>query len=511
MDHHEISKQLEVRDHKGSDRIMLIILALHLPLVYFVIPWGFNTHFQGAIPATLAVLASACAYKAAPGSFASRAIIGASFMIMSMVFILQQLGRLEMHFHIFSALAFLIIWRDWKVPVVAAGVIAVHHAASVPLQLSGASFGGIDYIVYSQTCDWPTFFIHAGFVVAETAVLIYFCLRLHAQYKLSSQLGSMLDYAAHHSELKIHLETPNNATSDDKKFTETLNTFFDSLANTIRQFQTGTSSITEVSSESAQTAITNKERLNEQYDRINNVSQAIQEMSDTIAEIAQTTSQAADSAQSAQSSASQSNEQVTSTMAQMGKLVDQLNTASEVINDLAADTDEIGNTLNVIRGIAEQTNLLALNAAIEAARAGEQGRGFAVVADEVRQLAKRSQDATEEIDLVIEKLQGAASKAVEIMESGQSQSQSTIDLAQKTQSLLSQTHEHTVEISDMNFSIANAVEEQRAVAENLKSDMESIQSSNDNLRNSTEASAQIVHQVSNLSQELSESAYKIKV
>ena len=137
-----------------------------------------------------------------------------------------------MHFHIFAALAFMIIWRDWRVPVVAAAVIAVHHAASVPLQLSEATFGGIPYMVYGQTCDWPTFFIHAAFVVAETAVIIYFCLRLNAQYKLSSQLGSMLDYAAHHNELKFHLDAPINASAGQKELVSTLNTYFDGLADT---------------------------------------------------------------------------------------------------------------------------------------------------------------------------------------------------------------------------------------------------------------------------------------
>jgi methyl-accepting chemotaxis protein len=511
MQEQQATSELEVKDFQASDKIMLIILSLHLPLVYFLVPWGFNTHLQGAIPATLVVLASFAAYKSAAGSLFSRAVIAASFMVMSMVFIMQQMGRLEMHFHIFAALAFMIIWRDWRVPVVAAAVIAVHHAASVPLQLSEATFGGIPYMVYGQTCDWPTFFIHAAFVVAETAVIIYFCLRLNAQYKLSSQLGSLLDYAAHHNELKFHLDAPTNASAGQKELVSTLNTYFDGLADTFKQFQTGASSISEVSVESADTAAQNQQKLNDQYERINNVSLAVQEMSETIAEIAETTTRAADSAQSAQHSSTESNEQVAGTVSQMNKLIEQLDGASAAIKELATDTDEIAGTLNVIRGIAEQTNLLALNAAIEAARAGEQGRGFAVVADEVRQLAQRSQTATEEIDQVIDKLQSAASKAVNIMTSGQKQSQSTIALAEKTQSLLEETHGHTVEISDISFRIANAVEEQRAVAENLKSDMESIQVSNNSLRTSSEASASIVEQVSNLAKDLSVSAHKIKV
>jgi methyl-accepting chemotaxis protein len=95
-------------------------------------------------------------------------MIGVGYMAMSMIFIYQQMGRLEMHFHIFVALALLICWRDWAVLCIAAGAIAVHHLLSLFAQLNGATLGGIDYIVYGQTCDWPTFLTHAFFVIPIT-------------------------------------------------------------------------------------------------------------------------------------------------------------------------------------------------------------------------------------------------------------------------------------------------------------------------------------------------------
>jgi methyl-accepting chemotaxis protein len=124
----------------------------------FFIPAGYGTHLQGVIPATLAVVASFAAYNAEKRTLSSRMVISISFMVMSMFIIMQQCGRLEMHFHIFATLAFLLIWRDWRVVVAGAGAITVQHAISVPLQLSGASLGGIPYITYGQACGWPTFF-----------------------------------------------------------------------------------------------------------------------------------------------------------------------------------------------------------------------------------------------------------------------------------------------------------------------------------------------------------------
>ncbi|MEP2790985.1 MAG: hypothetical protein ABJI36_12875, partial [Kangiellaceae bacterium] len=203
----QIFNQKLASDHAASDKIMLYILAAHLPFIYFIVPMGYETHMQGAIPATLAVIASAVAYFGARGTFISRAVIATSMMLMSMILIMQQLGRLEMHFHIFSVLAFLIIWRDWKILILAAGVIAIHHAMSVPLQLSKTSIGDVPYVVYGQTCDWPTFFVHAIFVIIETGILVFFCLRLNTQFGLSNHISATLQIAANEKDLTVDLKS----------------------------------------------------------------------------------------------------------------------------------------------------------------------------------------------------------------------------------------------------------------------------------------------------------------
>jgi methyl-accepting chemotaxis protein len=507
----QIFNQKLASDHAASDKIMLYILAAHLPFIYFIVPMGYETHMQGAIPATLAVIASAVAYFGARGTFISRAVIATSMMLMSMILIMQQLGRLEMHFHIFSVLAFLIIWRDWKVLILAAGVIAIHHAISVPLQLSKASIGDVPYMVYGQTCDWPTFFVHAIFVIIETGILVFFCLRLNTQFGLSNHISATLQIAANEKDLTVDLKSIPISTAEDKEFLNSLENFYQLMKSTISEFQNAADSLKNIAETSDDINAGNLMQLGKQSDYISTVASSVHEMASTIGEIAETTANAAAASDNAKALSSESNDKVTDTVSQMGELVEQLRGAKRVVDNLAQDTNEIVSILDVIRGIADQTNLLALNAAIEAARAGEQGRGFAVVADEVRTLAQRSQDATNEINGVIEKLQAAAGEAVEMMDKGQSKSEHTIKAAEEAKGFLVEANHATTKISDLSFQIATAVEEQKAVSDGITKDMESISVSNTHVREKSSESSELAKRTSELGASIYNFAYQLKI
>ncbi len=205
----------------------------------------------------------------------------------------------------------------------------------------------------------------------------------------------------------------------------------------------------------------------EQKDEVDKVATAMTEMSATVHEVARNATEAAEAAQRADEETSKGKSVVSQAIEAIDLLANEVNDAAQVIHRLEQDSDEIGAVLDVIRGIAEQTNLLALNAAIEAARAGEQGRGFAVVADEVRTLAQRTQQSTQEIQNMIERLQSGAQDAVKAMEQGRSRAQVGVEQAAEAGTSLETIAQAVGTISDMNTQIATAAEEQSVVAEEI--------------------------------------------
>jgi len=198
------------------------------------------------------------------------------------------------------------------------------------------------------------------------------------------------------------------------------------------------------------------------------------EMTTASQEVSRNALEAADSAHRGEESVFTAKEVLTDTVQSVGLLAKEIEHGANVVNALQGDVGNIVAVLDVIRGIAEQTNLLALNAAIEAARAGEQGRGFAVVADEVRTLASRTQESTQEIQDMIERLQSGASEAVTVMEGGKESSDLTVAKANAAEGSLDEITGAITTISDMTTQIASAVEEQSAVSEDINRNLTRI-------------------------------------
>jgi methyl-accepting chemotaxis protein len=204
--------------------------------------------------------------------------------------------------------------------------------------------------------------------------------------------------------------------------------------------------------------------MQEQLHEADMVATAATEMQATIQDISHNTEAAAKKAESTNLSAQQGRSEVESTVNHIRELSGSLGSASDVVSQLEKDGETIGSVLDVIRGIAEQTNLLALNAAIEAARAGEQGRGFAVVADEVRSLAQRTQESTSEIEGIINTLQQRTQEVVSIMHQCRSQGDESASQAIKAGELLGAITEDVQTIMEMSTQIAVAIDEQSQVA-----------------------------------------------
>ncbi|EEX35537.1 MULTISPECIES: methyl-accepting chemotaxis protein [Vibrio] len=221
------------------------------------------------------------------------------------------------------------------------------------------------------------------------------------------------------------------------------------------------------------------QQVETQQNDVNQIATAIHEMSATAAEVASHAELTANASQGSASACEDGQQVIEKNRQAIVELADQVSAASGIISELESNTQSINQILSTIREIAEQTNLLALNAAIEAARAGEQGRGFAVVADEVRVLSQRTHGSTEEIRNMIETLQNNTKLAVNSMESSTALAGTSVDYAQQAYESLNTITSAITEINDMALQIASAAEEQRAVSEDISRNTQGIKDASD--------------------------------
>jgi methyl-accepting chemotaxis protein len=250
---------------------------------------------------------------------------------------------------------------------------------------------------------------------------------------------------------------------------------------------------------------------NQQVDQIHQVSTAIEEMTATILETSRSAGMVTQASRNAAETATTGGQTVAETIHGMQKIADVVREVSESIGRLAGSADQIGEIIGVIDDIADQTNLLALNAAIEAARAGEQGRGFAVVADEVRKLAERTGRATAEITQMIHGIQSGTETAVRSMESGIQQVESGRELADLAGNHLSEIVAMSEQVLDMIQQIATASEEQSSVAEQISKNVEHISSVTRESAKGTEQSAAAAEELYRQAQALREVVARFKL
>jgi methyl-accepting chemotaxis protein len=273
----------------------------------------------------------------------------------------------------------------------------------------------------------------------------------------------------------------------------------DFLADTFSRLKRSTADLDTASGELNSIATLMAQGTREQFSRTDQVATAMHEMSATAQEVARHAAEAAAATDAADSAARQGETVMQATIKTITDIRSEISNTSTVIRRLESDTGRIGKVLEVIRGIAEQTNLLALNAAIEAARAGEQGRGFAVVADEVRTLAQRTAESTAEIHQIIDTVQTGAVNAVRAIESGQQRTEDGVTQVTEAGATLQLITSAVEAIRDMNRQIATAAEEQTSVAEDISrnlTEITAIATINQENVQRTESAGQNLHELS---------------
>ena len=290
--------------------------------------------------------------------------------------------------------------------------------------------------------------------------------------RMNIAVAAMNDIAEGNGDLTRRLD--DSGSDEIAQLASGFNKFAGKIQNLVGRVTGFTSELASAASEmSAITDETSKGAQNQQAETEQVVS-AIDELMTSVQDVARNASEAANSAEHADTETNKGQKEVTSTVESINTLAHEVERVAEVIHVLGDDSQNIGKVLDVIKGIAEQTNLLALNAAIEAARAGEQGRGFAVVADEVRTLASRTQESAQEIQQMITRLQTGSDQAVHAMEGSRNMAQSSVEQAARAGASLEVIAGAVNTITTMNMQIASAAEQQAAVSSSINRSVHSI-------------------------------------
>lgn len=342
-----------------------------------------------------------------------------------------------------------------------------------------------------------------GIIMALITIILLFTVSLSISSAICQNLAKVVDsfkgIAQENGDLTVRIQTTSQDEIGDLVYW--FNSFMEKLQQVIKQIVDTATPLAETASTIDELSDSSKNTAEQQMHTVEQSLRSVNEMSQSVASITRNAADAADAARNANEEAEKGHHIVNETIVGIRELADNVTESATAILKLQEDTNQVNQVLEVIKSIADQTNLLALNAAIEAARAGEQGRGFAVVADEVRSLASRTQDSTKEINQILVQLQEAAQSAVSKMDSSKQQVESSVSRANEAGERLTTITETVNIISDMNSQIAVATEEQHQISTLMVAQVEDIKERAEEASGVSDKMTTVSHSLSSLASE----------
>jgi methyl-accepting chemotaxis protein len=431
---------------KRGDRLMAVLISAHFVLALALAPWN-GTYVSAVLIGGLTTGGFLLAAHRWPGRLGTRLAAAAALMTYSGLLIHQSGGMLEFHFHVFGALSFLLVYRDWRVPLVGAAWIAVHHSIFDVLQAGGLPVAAFP----DHRLGAALVALHAVFVVFQVSVLTYLARVLERESTEAQQLVAL---ASELREGRLHAAA-DSSRREGGALGEMLGAI-DRLAGLVTGIRDVSTTLSGASTGIASSSAEARRAVGEiasavgevadgaerQVRAVEQAKRVTEEIGGAVRRSAENAQETAEVAREARRVAEEGVAAVEQATAAIRGVQELSEAGADAIRSLGSRSERIGAIVDTITGIAGQTNLLALNAAIEAARAGEQGRGFAVVAAEVRNLAEESKRAAETIAELIREIQDETNRAVDVVEDGArrtEESVSTVEEARRSFALIGES------------------------------------------------------------------------